>query len=87
MTHFLANDQNPTGYRLEDILAIIRADIVKRATKIVDDRRPEARQVLDNNIRILALLSEAITLAEESTRALEKSFGPPVDGKPRIGKG
>ncbi len=87
MTHFLANDQNPTGYKLEDILAIIRADIVKRATKIVDDRRPEARQVMDNNIRILALLSEAITLAEESTRVLEKSFGPSVDGKPRIGKG
>lgn len=85
MTHFLANEQNPNGYKLEDILSILRADVVKRAVKIVDDRRPEARQVMDNNIRILALLSEAITLAEDSTRVIEKSFGPHIEGKPRIG--
>jgi len=86
MTRFLANEQKPSGYKLEDILGIIRADIIKRATKIVDDHRPEARLVMDNNIRILSLLSEAITLAEESTRTLERSFGPSLVGKPRIGK-
>ena len=43
MTHFLANDQNPTGYKLEDILAIIRADILKRAMVTICERMREAR--------------------------------------------
>ena len=60
MTHFLATDEKPNGYKLEDILTLIRSDLIKRATKIVDDNRPEARHVLDNNIRILSLLSDAI---------------------------
>jgi hypothetical protein len=34
------------------------------------DPRKEARLVLDNNIRILQLLGEAIALAEQNTRTL-----------------
>ncbi|NQV80770.1 MAG: histidine kinase [Alphaproteobacteria bacterium] len=85
MTHFLATEEKPTGYKLEDILALIRSDLIKRATKIVDDARPEARHVLDNNIRILSLLTEAIELAADSTKTLERSFGASTDGQPRIG--
>ncbi len=85
MTHFLVNEENSGGYRLEEVLLAIRKEIILRATKILDDPRPEARQVLDNNVRILQLLSESIKLAEESTRILDKTFGPPKDGQPRIG--
>lgn len=85
MTHFLATDENPDGYRLEDILLIIRKDIILRATKILDDPRPEARKVLENNIRILQLLSECIHVAEDSTNLLTKAFGPHKEGQPRIG--
>ena len=85
MTQFLKTDENPNGYRLEDILAVIRKDIVKRANKIIDDERIEARQVLENNIKILNLISECIAIAESSSRILDKSFGPHQEGQPRIG--
>ncbi len=85
MTHFLVTDDNPSGYKLEDILKIIRKDIFLRTTKIMEDDRPEAQHVMDNNVKILGLLSQAIAAAEESTIMLQKSFGPSRDGKPRIG--
>jgi hypothetical protein len=87
MTHFLVNAENPDGYKLEEILMAIRKEIILRATRIVDDHRPEAHQVLENNIKILQLLSDGIMLAEDSSRILDKTFGPPKDGQPRIGTG
>ena len=87
MTHFLMNEDNPNGHRLEDILALIRKDMILRATKIVDDHRAEARRVLENNIRILQLLTESINIAEDSTRLLDKNLGPSQPGQPRIGNG
>ncbi len=87
MTHFLVTDDKPDGYRLEDILMLIRKDILTRALKITDDQRAEARHVMSNNMQILALISEAITLAEDSTRVLDKAFGSSAKGgPPRIGK-
>lgn len=88
MTHFLISESNPDGYKLEDILAAIRKDIIIRCTKIVDDARPEAMHVLDNNMQILVLLTQARALAEDSTRTLDKAFGPTRSvegGEPRIG--
>ena len=85
MTQFLVTDDNPQGYKLEEILSTIRNDMMMRATKIMDDTRPEARKVLENNLRILQLLTESIGFAEDSTRLLNKSFGPHQAGAPRIG--
>ena len=85
MSQLLVTEENPSGYRLEDILSAIRKDMVLRATKIVDDDRPQARQVLANNIKILDMLTQCIDLAEESTQMLDKSFGPHKEGEPRIG--
>ena len=85
MTHFLVTGENPEGYKLEEILTVIRNDIIKRATKILEDDRIQARQVLENNIKILNLLTECIHAAEDSTRLLDKAFGPHKDGAPRIG--
>ncbi len=87
MTHFLVTEENPSGHRLEDILMLIRKDILTRALKIADDRRPEATHVMKNNMRILDLISDAISLAEDSSRVLDKSFGNAAKGGlPRIGK-
>lgn len=87
MTHFLVTEENPSGHRLEDILMLIRKDILTRALKIADDQRTEARHVMKNNMRILELLSDAITLAEDSSRVLDKAFGTAAKGgPPRIGK-
>lgn len=85
MTHFLSSDQNADGHKLEDILRKIRNDIIYRATKIMDDVKPEAQHVLNNNLEILNFLAESITLAEDSTQVLDKSFGASRAGSPRIG--
>jgi hypothetical protein len=84
MTHFLSTDENPDGYKFEDILSIVRQDILARAGKIAGDKRPEARQVLANNMHILQKLTECIDLAEDSTNILNRSFGRSGD-EPRIG--
>ncbi len=86
MTHFLSSDVNPEGHKLEDILKSIRNDILYRATKIMEDDKPEAQHVLQNNMKILNLLSDAIALAEDSTHTLNRAFGASTPGTPRIGK-
>ena len=88
MTRFLASDTNPDGFKLEELLLSLRRDVVIRTEKIIDDPRPEARLVCDNNLRILQLLTDALHLAEESTTALNRAFGPSHSasgGEPRIG--
>ena len=88
MTHYLVTEENPSGEKLEDVLAMIRSDIIHRCTKITDDGRPEAQAVLANNMKILNLLTDAVDLAMDSTRVLDKAFGPSQAGKggpPRIG--
>jgi hypothetical protein len=86
MTHFLVTEENPKGYRLEEILYLIRKDVLTRALKIADDKRAEALHVMQNNMRILGLLSEAIALAEDSSSVLDKAFGSSAKGgPPRIG--
>ncbi len=85
MTHFLVSDTNPDGSRLEEILRVIRNDILIRCTKISEDDRPQAQQVPQNNIKILDFISQSIALAEDSTHILDKAFGPGSEDGPRIG--
>jgi hypothetical protein len=85
MTHFLSTSENPDGYKLENILSLIRQDIVNRLGKIAHDSKPEAQQVLRNNIKILGLITECIDTAGSSTELLNKSFGPSNRAEPRIG--
>ena len=85
MTHFLVTDENPSGYKLEDILTLIRNDVVTRAGKIMVDKRSEAQHVMRNNMRILGLLTECIDLAQDSTEVIKRAFGPSDGVHPRIG--
>ncbi|HJM92797.1 MAG: histidine kinase [Alphaproteobacteria bacterium] len=85
MTHFLTTDDNPDGHNLEDVLAMARSDLVKRAVLIADDNRQEARQVLANDVKIMAMLSDSLALVEESTALLNRAFGPSRAGQHRIG--
>lgn len=88
MSRYLLSEENPQGSRLEDLLRLIRDDVLVRCTKISGDTRPEAQSVLHNNIQVLVHLSDAIALAEDSTRILDKAFGPSaaeIGGPPRIG--
>ena len=84
-TTFLVSDEYPDGWKLEDILTVIRDDVIRRAQKITGDNRPEAKAVLKNNIAILAKLSDCIEHAEDSTNLLNRAFGPHQKGQPRIG--
>ena len=85
-TKFLVTDEKPDGFKLEDILTAIRNDIIQRAAKIMGDGRPEATAVMNNNIKILSLLSESIELSKGSSEILDKAFGPRDSVVPRIGK-
>jgi hypothetical protein len=89
VTHFLRSEQRPEGHKLEDLLMQLRADILHRCQIIAADTRPEALHVMANNMKILGHMSEAIALALDSTRMLDKAFGPSQaaqGGPPRIGK-
>ncbi len=83
-TTFLVTAENPKGWTIEALLLEVQNDMVKRCTKIIDDQRPEARAVLNNNIEILALLNQCISKAQDSTRILNR-IGRHVEGRPRIG--
>jgi len=85
MTHYLISDDNPDGFKLEDILRTLRKDVLTRCTKIADDGTDAARHVLDNNMIVLNLITEAIQVAEDSTQTLDKAFGRSTPGHPRIG--
>ena len=89
MTRFLRSEKRPEGHKLEDLLMDIRADMIHRCELIASDHRAEALYVMRNNLRILNLLSEAIELSMDSTRLLDRSFGPSQaaqGGPPRIGR-
>jgi hypothetical protein len=89
VTHFLRSDKNPGGHKLEDLLMQLRADILHRCEIIAADMRPEALQVMANNVKILGHLSASIEAALDSTRVLDRAFGPSQaanGGLPRIGK-
>lgn len=84
-TTFLVTPDNPKGWTLEDILTEIQNDIIRRTQNIVDDARPEARAVLSNNVEILGHLAQCIEKAQDSTKLLNRAFGPHKEGVPRIG--
>ena len=67
--HLVSHD-NPKGQRSEEILTEIRAEILVRMATYGDDPRPEAKAVMENNLRIAQLLTEAIHLAEANTNKL-----------------
>jgi len=88
MTRFLVSDDNPAGRKLEDVLLELRGDVIGRCAKLTEDHRPEALHVMANNMKVLEHLTAAIELAQDSTRTLDRAFGPSQAGKggpPRIG--
>lgn len=66
----LVSQDNPDGRRSEEILAEIRAEILVRVANYGDDPRPEAKAVMENNLKIAQLLTDAIHLAEANTNKL-----------------
>lgn len=88
MTQVLMSPENPGGWKLEDLLSVLRDEILAKTNKIKDDRRPVAVHVTRNNRAILSLLSTAEDLQRDNYAKLDafkKDEGPL--GTPRIGTG
>ena len=75
MTQMLVSTENPSGEKLEDLLRVVRADVIRRLAGYANDPRQQARDLVAANVKVLEHLSEAIRLAEGSTQMLEKAFG------------
>ncbi len=74
MTKHLVSHDNPDGRRTEEILSEIRAEILARMAAYGEDPRPEAKTVLEHNLDIAQLLTEAIHLAEANTNTLAEDL-------------
>jgi hypothetical protein len=70
MTKHLVSPDNPDGKRTEEILSEIRAEILVRMANFGEDPRPEAKAVMENNLKVAQLLTDAIHLAEANTNKL-----------------
>ena len=75
MTKLLVSDDNPNGAKLEDVLRVVRNDIIARCHLSVAVHERETEKVVANNMRILNLLTECIDLAETSTDILVQAYG------------
>jgi len=75
MTKLLVSDDNPSGAKLEDVLRVVRNDIISRCHLSVAVHDPDTEKVVANNMRILNLLTECIELAESSTQILIQAYG------------
>lgn len=75
MTKLLVSDDNPSGAKLEDVLRVVRNDIITRCQASVAVHDPDTEKVVANNMRILNLLTECIELAESSTQILIQAYG------------
>jgi hypothetical protein len=78
MEPYLVTETIPKAHRLDDILIILREDLLKRSRTLADSQLPEAKQVMKNNMKILDLLTQALVVAQNSNRLLNRSFGPPA---------
>jgi hypothetical protein len=89
MNRLLRSENNIQGPTLEDLLIQLRSDMIYRCEVIANDTRAEALHVMNNNVKIMGHICEALELARDSTRILDRAFGPSESaqgGPPRIGK-
>ncbi|MDH2313114.1 hypothetical protein [Methylobacterium brachiatum] len=87
-TPVLMSKDNPTGWKLEELLPQLHQEIADKNARIADDRSATAILVRANNIRILDLILSAEELQRDTLArlaALRPDPGP--GGPPRIGAG
>lgn len=84
----LMSRENPTGYKLEDLLRKLRDEIEQKSNRIKGDPNPQALLIRNKNAKISLLLREAEHLQREVMGTLDVigiDQGP--TGRPRIGAG
>ena len=85
-TPVLMSAENPSGWKLEDLLLQLILEIGEKSQRIAGDKRSEAKLVRENNNTIVAHLAEAAAAQLHSMETL-KVLGPDQGprGTPRIG--
>lgn len=83
----LMGSENPEGWKLEELLAKLRQELVHKTNKIINDNTPQAKMIVENNLKIIEHLGAAEALQRASYGILD-AMGPNEGpkGKPRIGK-
>lgn len=82
----LMSAENPTGWKLEELLTQLVTELQAKTAKIANDVRPAASTVHLNNLHIIRLLSQAAILQHQSVAALDAVAPDPGPlGTPRIG--
>lgn len=82
----LMTAENPSGWKLEDLLDQLVVEVQDKTAKISTDERPEARTVAGNNRQIIKNLKTAARFQRHSFTVL-RGLGPDQGptGKARIG--
>lgn len=75
MTKLLISRENPTGYTLEQVIRLIRNDVLQRCLDMSEDPHPDVQEVISNNMHILALMEQIIAHAEGSSEVLKRRYG------------
>jgi len=85
-TPILMSADNPTGWKLEELLAQVRKELLVKTEKITGDESTESMKVQCNNLSILRQLFNAEALQRESIAVLAaKSPDQGPTGPARIG--
>lgn len=82
----LMSAENPSGFKLEELLATLQNEVTAKHQKIVSDDSEVSRHVQANNLKILVCLAEAERLQRDSYARLSEiaaDAGP--EGVARIG--
>lgn len=82
----LMSAENPSGWKLEELLARLQVEVQAKQERIVNDASEVAEQVRVNNQVILDCLGRAENLQRDSYKSLSQlGKDQASEGKPRIG--
>lgn len=84
--YILMGSENPSGWKLEELLEKLVKEVEHKTSKIDKDPSPEAQAVVENNYEIISYLTSAIIFQQSSMKILDaKSPNQGPNGTPRIG--
>lgn len=87
-TPVLMTGSNPDGWKLEELVVVLAAEIEAKSKRLEGDDSLVAQDVLRNNRDILGRLQDIEVLQRASLRRLATiAPDPGPTGKPRVGQG
>lgn len=68
----LMSRENPTGFKLEELLYQLQQELQVKTDRIINDPCPASQQIVINNHVIIELLQSAEKVQRQSMAALDK---------------